>query len=235
MERDTQGFEHIRTIISRLLGQEPTGPDLPEPPFDSPIETAFADSCFKFLSPNVYVGKQVEATSTHGVFHLDFLMSVNDRKIAMECDGKDFHEGLRDELRDAILLGGGNCETIYHFRGCDLVYYPYDCVWLISVLDKDLFSQRGHIQLRQLRCLTSDVGNEDAEKNESFFSILTPPSRFFWAFRRSVRLVSKNPTLNYHWKTLYKFACEYPSASLDELLNIRISSWGQALDQTESH
>ena len=169
MERDTQGFEHIRTIISRMLGQEPTGPDLPEPPFDSPIEAAFADSCFKFLSPNVYVGKQVEASTTHGVFRLDFLMSVNDKKIAIECDGKDFHEGLRDELRDAILLGGGNCETIYHFRGCDLVYYPYDCVWLISVLDKDLFSQRGHIQLRQLRCLTSDVSDEDAEKNESFF------------------------------------------------------------------
>ncbi len=165
MEKDTEGFEHIRNIISRILSQEPASSDLPEPPFGSPIETAFADSCFKFLSPSVYVGKQVEASNTHGVFRLDFLMSVNDRKIAIECDGKDFHEGLRDELRDAILLGGGNCETIYHFRGCDLVYYPYDCVWLVSILDKDLFSQRGHIQLGQLRCLTSEVSDEDAEKN----------------------------------------------------------------------
>jgi hypothetical protein len=222
MERDTQGFEHIRTIISRMLGQELTSSDLPEPPFDSPIETAFADSCFKFLSPNVHVRKQVEASTTHGIFRLDFLMSVNDKEIAIECDGKDFHEGLRDELRDAILLGGGNCTTIYHFRGSDLVFYPHDCVWLVSVLDKDLFSQRGHIQLRQLRCLTFDIRAEDAEKNESFFNI-DPPSRFFWAFRRSVQLASKNPTLNYHWKTLYKFACERPSSSLDELYNTLIS------------
>ena len=224
MVRDTEGFEHIRTIISRMLGQEPTGPDLPEPPFDSPIETAFADSCFKFLSPDVYVGKQVEASTSHGVFRLDFLMSVNDKKIAIECDGKDFHEGLRDELRDAILLAEGNCETIYHFRGSDLVYHPYDCIWLMSVLDKDLFSERGHIQLDHLRCLTFDVRDESAETNESFFFDINPPTKFFWAFRRSVHLAFKNPTLNYHWKALYRFACEYPTASLDELRDIRVSS-----------
>ncbi len=227
MERDIKGFEHIRTIISRTLGRDPTGFDLPEPPFDSPIEMTFADSCFKFLSPTVYVGKQVEVPTTHGAFRLDFLISVNDKKIAIECDGKDFHEGLRDELRDAILLGGGNCETIYHFRGCDLVYYPYDCIWLMSVLDRDLFTQRGHFQLNRLRCLTFDVSDEDAQKNESFYFGIDPPCRFFWAFRRSVRLLSKNPTLNYHWKTLYKFACEHPSASLNELLNVRMSNWAQ--------
>ena len=225
MERDTQGFEHIRSIISRVLSHEATGFDLPEPPFDSPIETAFADSCFKFLSPTVYVGKQVEVSTTHGIFRLDFLLSVNDRKIAIECDGKDFHEGLRDELRDAILLGENCCDTIYHFRGHDLVYYPYDCIWLMSILDNDLFSQRGIIQLERLHDLHSEVKNEDTEKRESFTFDIDPPSRFFWAFRRGTQLVLNNPTVRYHWKKLYEFACEHPCANLDELLEIRWSSY----------
>ena len=232
MERDVQGFEHISTILSHMLSQEQDSSDLPEPPYDSPIETVFADSCFKFLSPTVCVEKQVEVSTTHGVFRLDFLMSANGRNIAIECDGKDFHEGLRDELRDAILLGEGKCDTIYHFRGCDLVYYRYDCVWLMSILDKDLFIQRGHIQLCQLRCLTPDLRYEDIEKNESFHFHIGSPSRFFWAIRRSTQLVNNNPTLNYHWKHLYKFACEHPCANLDELLEIRKSSWMSNSEET---
>lgn len=224
MERERGDFERIGDILSRGLNQEQAAPyDLPRPPFDSPIEAAFAESCFKFLSPNAVVEKQVEVSTAHGIFRLDFLMAVNNRKIAVECDGKDFHERLRDELRDAILLGGGNCDTIYHFRGCDLVYYPYDCVWLMSLLDKDLFSQRGHLHLDKLRSLAFDMSNKDTAKDESFFFNIDPPTRFFWLFRRSVWLASKNPTLNYHWKSLYRFACEYPNASLGELLDIRLS------------
>jgi len=225
MERDVQGFEHISTILSHMLSQELASSDLPEPPFESPIETAFADSCFKFLSPTVYVGKQVEASTTHGVFRLDFLMSVNGRKIAIECDGKNFHEGLRDEMRDAILLGENCCDTIYHSRGCDLVYYPHDCIWLMSILDNNLFSQRGIIQLEQLRDLQFEVRDEDARTSESFHFNIDPPSRFFWAFRRSTQLVNNNPTLNYHWKYLYDFTSEHPCANLDELLEIHRSSW----------
>lgn len=139
---------------------------------------------------------------------------------------------MRDELRDAILLGEKHFDTVYHFGGCDLVYYPYDCIWLISVLDGDLFNQRAHLQLDKLRCLTFNVSIKKAEKDESFLFNVDPPARFFWAFRRSVSLVSKNPTLNYHWKVLYKFACEYPGSSLDELLDIRVSSWARVLDDT---
>jgi hypothetical protein len=223
MERDVPGFEHISVILSRMLKQEPVSCELPEEPFDSPIEAAFAESCFKFLSPAVHVQQQRKVSTTHGSFRLDFLMLVKGRKIAVECDGKDFHEGLRDELRDAILLGEGKCETIYHFRGCDLVYHPYDCVWLMSVLDKDLFSQRGHIQLNQLRCLPLDLRYEDIEQDESFHCYSGLPSSSFWAFRRSKNLVENNPKLNYHWIALYKFSLRYPEASLDKLLNIRIS------------
>ncbi len=234
MEEGDRGLEHIGEILPRLFSEDCMAEwrKLPEPPYDSPIEEIFAEHCFKHLSPNVHTEKQVEVSTKHGSFRVDFGLSSANRQIVVECDGKDFHEGLRDELRDAILLGEKHFDTIYHFRGCDLVYYPYDCIWLMSVLDGDLFSQRGHLQLDKLRSLTFDVSNKKAEKDESFLFNIDPPTRFFWAFRRSVNLVSKNPALNYHWKALYKFACENPSASLDKLLDIRVSSWGQAMDGT---
>ncbi len=226
-----RGFEHISDILPRILRQVPTACDnLPNPPFDSPIETVFAESCFKFLSPTANVGKQIEVSTTHGKFRLDFLVSVNDRTIAVECDGKDFHEGLHDELRDAILLGEGYCDTVYHFRGCDLVYYPYDCIWLMSVLDDGLFTQRGHLQLGKLRFLALNISKEDIETKESFVLNIDPPARFLWVFRRSVYLTLKNPSLKYHWKVLYEFACKYPHASLDKLFNLRVSSWTQPQD-----
>lgn len=234
---DRQEFEHISDILSSIIKKEPIASDnIPYPPYDSPIEYAFAESCFKFLSSTTYVRKQAEVTTGHGNFRMDFLMLVNDRKIVVECDGKDFHEGLRDEQRDAILLGEGICDTIYHFRGCDLVYYPYDCIWLMSVLDGDLFSQRGHLQLDKVRCLALDVSKKDIETKESFTFYIDPPTRYLWVFRRSVHLASQNPTLNYHWKALYKYACQYPKASLDELCDLRKSSWAQPVeDIPDSH
>lgn len=232
MEEGSQELEHISEILPCLFSEDCIAEwrELPEPPYDSPIETIFAEHCFRYLSPNVHTEKQVEVSTKHGSFRVDFGLSVANKRIAVECDGKDFHEGLRDEFRDAILLGENHFDTIYHFRGCDLVYYPYDCIWLISILDGDLFNQRAHLQLDKLRCSTFDVSSEKAEKDESFVFNIDPPTQYFWAFRRSASLVSKNPTLNYHWKVLYKFACEYPGSSLDELLDIRVSSW--ALDDT---
>ncbi len=227
-----QGLEHIGDILSHMQGATLTiCENLPNPPFESPIERVFAESCFKYLSPTTYVEKQVGVSTAHGDFRLDFLMSINDRKIAIECDGKDFHEVLRDELRDAILLGGGHCHTVYHFRGRDLVYYPYDCVWLMSVLDRDLFSLRGHLQLEQLRSLEFDLNKESVETKELFLFNIDPPARYIFAVRRSTLLSAKNPTLNYFWKDLYRFVCEYPNASIDELLDICKSEWKQVTKQ----
>jgi hypothetical protein len=224
--QDSSGTEHIGVILRRLYSGNATGfTELPKPPYDSPLEEIFSEHCFKHLAPSVSVNKQVEVKSTHGLFRLDFLLSVADRRIAVECDGKDFHDGLKDELRDAIILGEGCCNTIYHFRGRDLVYYPHDCVWLMSILDRDLFSERGHIHLDHLRSLVIGLTPDAVEKNETFMFNIDPPSRYLHVFRRSAILAARNPSLNYFWKSLYEFACEHPGVGLDELIEIETESW----------
>lgn len=229
MERDARELEHISEILSRMFSEESVTEygKRPEPPYDSPIETIFASYCFKHLRSGVHVEKQVEVTTRHGSFRIDFGLSVGDGRIGVECDGKDFHEGLRDELRDAILLGESHCATMYHFRGCDITCYPEDCVWLMSRLDPELFTERGHLQLERLHRLEISGSHEELAKCESFNHLIQDGTQgyHFWAFRRSMRMVSEFSHLRYYWKVLYDFACEHPGASLDELLDIHKSSW----------
>lgn len=175
MEKDTGKLEHISMILPRVFSEEflAEWKKQPEPPYDSKIEEIFAEHCFKHLCPAVQVEKQVEVTTGHGGFRVDFVLSISDSRIAVECDGEDFHERFKDEFRDAILLGEGHFDTIYHFRGCDIFYWSDDCVWLMSMLDPHLFSQRGHLQLERLKHLEIRGEGEELAKRESFSCQIT--------------------------------------------------------------
>lgn len=225
MEEVGRGLEHISEILPRVFSNDFVTEcrESCEPPYDSPIEATFAEHCLKHLSPNVHAEKQVEANTKHGSFRVDFALSTANRRIAVECDGRDFHEGLRDELRDAILLGEEHFDTVYHFRGCDIVCYPNDCVSLMSLLDSELFSERGRLNLDRLRHLEISDSAEELSKRESFSCLIWDETKryHFWAFRRSLKMILDFPHLRYHWKVLYDFACKNRSASLDELLDMR--------------
>jgi hypothetical protein len=194
-----------------------------EPPYDSPIEDIFAWHCCKHLRPSVNLEKQVELATQHGSFRADFILAGMGRRIEIECDGRDFHDAFRDEFRDAIVLGEGHVDTIYRFRGCDITYYPDDCVWLISSLHPNFFTKRGHLHLERLRTLQipEDHIATDSERLDCLALGADGDKHFFRAFRRTIYV---KPQLRCHWKVLYAFACEHPDAKLDELLALRMSS-----------
>jgi len=212
-------FEHISTILIRVLS-EPASyiPNLPIGPFDSPIEDLFASACFAHLDAKVTIEPQCEVSSKHGLFFIDFVLMNENKRIGVECDGKDYHHFLRDELRDAILLGEGHLTTIYHFRGCDLVYHPGDCAWLMSLLDRNMFSERGKLHLAKLRTLETDKLLGDLVRSESLRFDIAEEEHTFWALRRSTQAATCFENEPYYWKRLYQFANQYPSTSLDVLL-----------------
>ena len=168
--------------------------------------------CHKYLSSDVKVSKQVEVQTQHGQFRLDFVLYSINEKIAVECDGRDFHDVFRDEFRDAILLGEEHISTIYHFRGCDLTYHPDDCIWLMSFIDSGFFSKRGHIHLNQLRNINLNGISHMVELGN--FTSGGDDDYFFHAFRRTIH------DKRGFWRTLYAFACEHPGFTLDELLTM---------------
>lgn len=189
--------------------------------YESPLEDIFAYHCQKHLQ-TVKFDSQLEFKTHHGAFRVDFiLVAENSKKVGVECDGRDFHEPFRDEFRDAILLGEGHLDTLYHFRGCDITYYPEDCIWLMSILDPELFSERGRLQLSRLHRLELNLSSR-----ESYILRNLPGEQkgVFWAFRRSVDVKSDaNPTGWPHWRALYQFAREHPLLNLDELIKLHLA------------
>lgn len=121
------------------------------PPYDSPIEDLLAYNLVKYLEESARLLKQVHAKTICGNFILDFVIdSPLAGRIAIECDGKDFHDFSRDEWRDAMILGENHVDAIYRFRGCDLHYHMEDLLLLLSILDPKAISGRGHTNLCKL-------------------------------------------------------------------------------------
>lgn len=122
------------------------------PPYDSPIEDDFAHAIVKWLHPSAIWIPQLSVNTPWGQFRLDFYLEVNEKKIGFECDGRDFHQRTwwRDRWRDQMILGSGIVDVIYRFRGCDIFHRLDDCLYLASLWDPEVFSERGRLNLETL-------------------------------------------------------------------------------------
>lgn len=119
--------------------------------YDSPIEDLFAFSAEKHLAEGLYLEPQVECPTRYGTFQLDFAARLPGRALGFECDGADFHaDVVRDEWRDALIIGTGAVQAVYRFRGCDIVYGVNDCLCVVAALEPQFFSERGHHNLQRL-------------------------------------------------------------------------------------
>ena len=85
---------------------------------ESPIESEFLGALRKYAAGGLQLETQVEVVTICGKFRLDLVaVFENGRRVAFECDGKEFHKPSRDEWRDAMILGKGFVDCIYRLRG----------------------------------------------------------------------------------------------------------------------
>lgn len=121
-----------------------------DPAYESPIEEAFAWHLVKHLGEAVAFEKQVEVSTTCGGFRMDFVATAAGRRIAFECDGAEYHNELRDECRDAVILWAGHVDAVYRLRGADLHYRMDDVLAALVVAESELFSARGRRNVEHL-------------------------------------------------------------------------------------
>jgi hypothetical protein len=189
--------------------------ELSDHPYDSPIEDIFAWHCKKYIRNDIEFDSQLDITTKHGIFRIDFVLSTKYQKIAVECDGKDFHIGYRDDIRDAIILGEEHVDIIYHFRGRELFNCPNECIWLMSVIEPEIFSRRGIMLLEHLNRLKIDFHKD--LNSTMFLNGVVCIEDDKYHFRAIRNTIHTNPKLHPFWKVLYKFACDNPGLTLDEL------------------
>lgn len=100
-----------------------TSPDLLNQEIDShlftPIEKIMNDA---LVNDNITFEPQVRI----GRFLVDFLVEIGNKKIIVECDGKDFHNPFRDLERDKELKLQGF--QIIHFTGSEIYNNIESCV-----------------------------------------------------------------------------------------------------------
>lgn len=111
---------------------------------ESPIEHDFLHCFYKVKSKEVSISGQENCQTRSGRFRLDFVMTIGNRKIALECDGKQFHDAERDQRRDEAILETGFVDTIYRVPGRSLWFYTNDVLDLLRFVEPSLFDERGN-------------------------------------------------------------------------------------------
>lgn len=139
-----------------------------EPPYPGALQDELAWHLVKYLREDARLRSEVEVEVPPGPGHgpayftLDFVVEVpladatgGDagavRRVAFEtASGRTLRDHERRLRRDATLLAHGSVDTVYRLRGSDLLHHMEDVLYLASLWDADLFSERGRINLTTL-------------------------------------------------------------------------------------
>ncbi|MEW6619874.1 MAG: hypothetical protein AB1422_11160 [bacterium] len=190
------------------------------PPYESPIEDKFAYNLVKYLADDITFEAQVEINTICGRFRLDFVASTaNGKKVAFECDGKDFHEESRDEWRDAMILGGGEMDTIYRFRGSDITYHLEDLLYFVSRCDPELFSHRGFINLERLSSNESHNMRINADSDHFHITYVNREKNMITIAAIERRHKNIPEGSRQFWQAAYRFASQSGGGSLDSVIS----------------
>jgi very-short-patch-repair endonuclease len=187
------------------------------PPYDSPIEDIFAYNYVKYANEDASMEPQVSVQTLCGRFILDFVLTTSDgTRIAVECDGQEFHDFSRDEWRDAMILGEKHVDAIYRIRGADLFHNIASVLYVMSVLDPLLFSSRGMTNLSSLAPNTlrkakiePDISLIDFHQSDDDELVR------LWMYIRRIRVPHGERRF---WQAAYRHALSIGGGPLDEVM-----------------
>jgi len=105
----------------RIVNDVLTDLDLGAPlAYESAAEEAFGERVRRAIRTDSTLSLQVSIDSPAGLFRLDFLLvDPSGRRIGIEVDGREFHQGRRDFWRTAVLLGMGAIDVEYRVQATD--------------------------------------------------------------------------------------------------------------------
>lgn len=82
--------------------------------YESPAEECLGERLRQAISPGINFQAQVWVETSVGRFRLDLLLvDTSGRRIAIEVDGKDFHNAAHDHWRTVFILAENHADIIY--------------------------------------------------------------------------------------------------------------------------
>lgn len=187
---------------------------------ESIIEELLAGALLSSVRTEAVVIPQHEVPTTIGTFRLDFAISFNSKVIAVECDGRAYHDRFRDEVRDAAILSQSAVETIYRFGGREILDHHILCIAMIAAVDsividptwidrnKRLVHKPSFLKLANTppESVAEYIGLQISDENENWIS----------CGRRSK--IGDDLRYRYHWKSIARRIQELGVTSIDEFV-----------------
>lgn len=179
-------------------------------PTESPIERALLEVLEKRLASDVTIEPQRTFETRFGTFRPDFTLSRGSTRVAIECDGEEFHDAHRDEWRDAMLLGEGCLSSILRIPGKGIHGHPEDCVYMVSRLFPWAFSSQGAYIVGRLanpdavECIENHWGNRSKRTDlrvVAYRATRNQPERCFVNYFRT-------QGAGQFWEKFHKFSTE---------------------------
>ena len=195
-----------------------------DPASESPIATEIERQLSKHDLERTEFRREFPAPTEWAAFRIDIVLISEGRRVAIECDGAEFHDEFRDELRDSLILGSGVVDTIWRLPGADIHNHVHDCLCLIDHYDGFIFDQRTRTVLSSQA--SPPVRDHIPQCTESILLAVDPerlPSRGgFIDLRRRTRTNAHCPPRQ-HWRHLYEFALKHRGIPFSELHSIRLA------------
>lgn len=183
--------------------------------FESPIEEELANALVKYVHEDAEIENQPWVSTPNGNFRLDFLVSINGLKVAIEANGKDFHDDKTDVLRESLLLGFTDIDSIFYLRGCDIHYNIATTLWAISLKEPRIFSSRGIKNLSILTEIREDQNHNGLNTLKGFLLREEDEPREPIKTYEVVYLSKSDE--EQPWRQLYQLAILNPRLSIQEL------------------
>lgn len=155
------GIEHIRDVLQRI-------PSLMEA-YESPAEECLGERLRSAINPTARFQTQVWVDTWAGPFRLDMLLTdKNGRRIAVEVDGKEFHEPVRDHWRTVFIIGDRQADVVYRVPARDLKINLVGVLAGLAAVEPRCFSQADIFRWREItdRGSAYPTDNEDESGDE---------------------------------------------------------------------
>jgi very-short-patch-repair endonuclease len=138
-------MQALQEIIKKLTSEKPS---ICAGNLESPIEERLLNHIEKYIRGGIEIHPQYAVQTISGDFRIDFVLSSANRKIAIECDGIEFHtkndDDWYDEWRDVLILFQSEVDTIYRVKGKDIFLNIIDIVYFIGEQEQEIFKVDTH-------------------------------------------------------------------------------------------
>lgn len=188
---------------------------------DSPIEWRMIRAIeHRLAGRDATLSTQRTAHTPWGSFRYDLFVETPTRRIVVECDGRDYHDPVRDAWRDAITLGHNVADEVWRLPGTTITHGDWGCAYLLMKDLREIFASED-VYVRKLAgaayvaveegdaCHTADAG----------FVFTYANGRAYKITRRSAHEIV--PGSDRRWVRMWRYASDHVEP-LDALRDVAV-------------